>query len=110
MTIYERIKQRRKELFLTADDIAEALGISRSTVYRYESVEIEKFPLKSLEPLAKVLQTTPDFLMGWTENENSITLTNDEKDLIIHFRDLDFIGKAMVVNKILDEKKRISEK
>lgn len=44
MTVYERIRQRRKELGLSAEDLARALGVSRATVYRYESAETEKLP------------------------------------------------------------------
>ena len=44
MEVYERIKSRRKELNLSADDVAAALGVSRATVYRYESADIEKLP------------------------------------------------------------------
>lgn len=69
MTIYERIKTRRKELGLSADKVAEALGVSRATVYRYESSEIEKVPASVLTPLAKVLKTTPGYLMGWEEEK-----------------------------------------
>lgn len=68
MTIGERISKRRQELGLTADEIAEKLGKSRATVYRYENGEIESLPTTVLEPLAKVLRTTPAFLMGWTDN------------------------------------------
>jgi repressor LexA len=69
MTIYERIKNRRKELGLSADDVAEALGVSRATIYRYESSYIEKVPITSLEPLANVLKCTPAYLMGWEDSE-----------------------------------------
>ena len=31
MEVYERIKARRKELGLSADDVAAALGVSRAT-------------------------------------------------------------------------------
>ncbi len=65
MTVYERIRQRRKELGLSAEDLARALGVSRATVYRYESAETEKLPSSVLEPLADVLLTTPADLMGW---------------------------------------------
>ena len=65
MTTHERIKKRRKELGLTAEQVAEALNISRATVYRYESAEIEKLPIDIIEPLARILQTTPEYLMGW---------------------------------------------
>ena len=65
MTVYERIKQRRKELGLTAEDVAAALNVSRATIYRYESAEIEKVPITAIAPLAKVLHTTPMEIMGW---------------------------------------------
>jgi repressor LexA len=68
MTIGERIKLRRQELELSVDDIAKKLDKNRATVYRYESAEIENLPITVLEPLAKVLKTTPAYLMGWEED------------------------------------------
>lgn len=65
MTIGERIKQRRKELDLSVDEVARILGKNRATVYRYESDDIENLPISILEPLAKALQTTPGDLLGW---------------------------------------------
>ena len=73
MTIGERIKKRRTELGLSVDDIAEKLGKGRATVYRYENGDIEKLPTTVLEPLARVLKTTPAYLMGWEENNENNT-------------------------------------
>ena len=67
MEVYERIKARRKELELSADDVAEALGVSRATVYRYESADIEKLPTQIIAPLSRVLRCSPAWLMGWDE-------------------------------------------
>ena len=69
MEIYERIKARRKELSLSADDVAEALHVNRATVYRYESADIEKIPITSIQPLADVLHCSPAYLMGWEERK-----------------------------------------
>ena len=85
MEVYERIKERRKMLGLTADYVAEELGINRATVYRYESRDIGKIPLSSLEPLARVLQCSPAYLMGWKQD---LSLTDDEKKLIVEYRKL----------------------
>lgn len=74
MSIGTRIKLRRKELGFSADEVANRLGKNRATIYRYESDEIENLPLTILEPLAKVLQTTPAFLMGW--NHTSVNSSN----------------------------------
>lgn len=68
MKIGERIKQRREELGLSADQVAERIGKNRATVYRYESNDIKSFPIEVLSPLADVLKTTPAFLMGWNDS------------------------------------------
>lgn len=65
MKIGERIKRRREELGLSADQVAEKIGKNRATVYRYESNDIKNFPIEVLTPLADVLKTTPAYLMGW---------------------------------------------
>ena len=83
MTIAERIKNRRKELGLSVEEVAERLGKNRATVYRYESNEIEKLPTTILEPLAMVLRTTPGYLMGWTEQKNAPENGKDLRSEII---------------------------
>lgn len=73
MNIGERMKLRRKQLKLSADVVAERLGVSRSTIFRYEKGEIEKLPTNILDDIAKILQTTPAYLMGWeSDNVSSI--------------------------------------
>lgn len=61
----QRIKERRKQLEMSADDVANELGVSRSTIFRYENGHIEKVPANVLEKLAAILKTTPAYLMGW---------------------------------------------
>ena len=67
MTVGERIKQRRKQLGINAEQVAAELGVSPSTVYRYENGAIEKMGIDKLEPIADALHTTPEYLMGRTE-------------------------------------------
>ena len=66
MTTGDRIRKRRKEIGITADDLAAEIGVDRSTVYRYENGDIEKVPITVLEPVATALHTTVAYLMGWT--------------------------------------------
>lgn len=65
MTVGERMKATRKARGISAEKVAEALGVSPATIYRYEKGDIEKVPGDVLEPLAKALGTTPAYLMGW---------------------------------------------
>ena len=69
MTIGQRIQQRRKELNMSVDDLAELLETNRATIYRYESNDIKKFPIDLIAPIAKALQTTPEYIMGWDKKE-----------------------------------------
>lgn len=82
MRIGERIKQRRLELGYTADALAKLLNKNRSTIYRYENGDIENMPIDVLEPLAKALNTTPAYLMGWQEphQESTSTLSKQTED------------------------------
>jgi len=67
VNVGERIKNRRLEENISVNFIAKKLGVDRSTVYRYESADIEKFPIQIIEPLAIILNTTPSYLMGWSD-------------------------------------------
>lgn len=83
MNIGQRIKARRKELKMSADELAERLGKDRSTVYRYEKGDIENLPLDILGPLSKALNTTPARLMGWEQvQQKNDTLS----DIIVRLR------------------------
>lgn len=82
MKVNEIIRKRRKELGLTLREVAEKLGVSESLISRYESNDVKNMGIDKLIPLAKVLDTTPAFLMGWEdkkekENINIDTATTD---------------------------------
>ena len=81
MTVGSRIREFRKRLGLSVDDVAEKLVKNRATIYRYESDDIENLPAPILEPLAKVLQTTPAELMGWQEEKRNAPASGDLPDL-----------------------------
>ena len=71
-----RKRERRKEIKLSADELAKRLNKDRSTIYRYENGEIENLPLDVLEPIALALDTTPAYLMGWKEYNTSESKEN----------------------------------
>lgn len=77
MTIGDRIKNRRKYLKISADELAKRLGKDRSTIYRYEKGDIENLPLDILEPIAKALETTPQYLMGWEKVQEKNDIISD---------------------------------
>lgn len=71
--IIKRIKERRLALGLSYQDIADATGLSKSTIQRYETGSIRKVPINQIEDLARALHTTPSYLMGWEESPGYYT-------------------------------------
>ena len=64
MTIGERIKTIRKSKKISVDTIANQLGISKTTKYRYEDSTIEKIPLQVIEKLSEILGVSLAELTG----------------------------------------------
>ena len=60
----EIIKARRKELHMTQQQLADAIGTHKATISRYESGYIDKVPVETLNPIAHALQCSPLFLIG----------------------------------------------
>lgn len=71
MQIGERLKNRRKELGMSVESIAEQLGVSYTTVYRYEASSITKIPVETFDKLCKILNVTPAQLMGNDDTPDS---------------------------------------
>lgn len=64
--IGKRIKEKRLEMKMTLEEVAEAVGSTRQTIHRYENGEISNIPSDKIEKIAKVLKTSPSSLMGWS--------------------------------------------
>lgn len=67
MNTGERIKNRRKQMGLTLETLADKLNVSKTTIQRYETGEIHNIPSDNLELLATELCVSPSYIMGWDE-------------------------------------------
>lgn len=74
MAFKDVLKARRQELGMTLEDVAEKVGVSRATVLRWESGEIESVRSDKIAQLAQALSMSPAQLMGW-DNEPASTPT-----------------------------------
>ena len=63
----KRIKNRREELGLRAEDVAEKAGMKKATYYRYEKGDIENMNFSKLKAIAAVLQASPVDFVVWDE-------------------------------------------
>ena len=70
MTIGEYIKQRRKELSLSAEQVAEYCEVNPATVYRWESGKIGDIPGKKIKALAEILRISPSIIVGSKDDDD----------------------------------------
>ena len=102
----EFIKTRKKELGISSDFIANALGTHRSNVFRWERGETDKISFKYLEPLSDILQCSlSDIIFALLGSPNYTKKTDDlldfptthyEQTHIKKYRVCDERGKGMV--------------
>ena len=82
--IGSRVKQRRLELNLTQPYVAEKMGVTASTILRYENGSIDNTKKMVLEGLSEALHVSVEWLKGETdEYETDIT---DKRELQIVMR------------------------
>lgn len=73
MNIGDRIKERRLELGMTQEELADKVGFkARASVSRLEGGD-RNIPLSKLKKLAEVLETTVGYLMGMEDNMGTAT-------------------------------------
>ena len=67
MTIYERIRLLRIKAGMSQEDLARAMGYKdRSMITKIESGKVD-ISQKKIIAFARVLNTTPGYLMGWSD-------------------------------------------
>ena len=76
MTIGERIFQKRTELGISQDELAQKVGYKdRSSITKIESGERD-IRQKMVVAFAEALHTTPQWLMGYEENQDGAAASN----------------------------------
>ena len=64
----QRIKRLRKEKHLTLEEVANIVGVGKSTVRKWETGMIANMRRDKIALLAKAFNVEPSYLMGWEEN------------------------------------------
>lgn len=99
--IGNKIKERREALGLSQDELAEMMGYkSRSTIAKIEK-GVNDVTQTNIVKFAKVLKTTPAYLMDWEKEQQKNDIITD---VIIRLRaDSDFLSVVEKVYKITDK-------
>ena len=88
-----KIKKLRLERDMTLEQVANIVGVGKSTVRKWETGMIANMGRDKIALLATALGTTPAYLMGWEEPEykntpNEPKLTESEELMLQLFRQI----------------------
>lgn len=70
----KKIKELRQERDLTLEQVAQIVGVGKSTVRKWETGMIANMKRDKIAALARALGTTPAYLMGWEETPHTYLL------------------------------------
>ncbi|WP_418953732.1 helix-turn-helix domain-containing protein [Streptococcus sp.] len=98
MDIGAKLKQRRLDEKMSAEELAKRLGVSKTTIYRYEKGEIAKVPTETLEKISKILNTSPAYFMDWSDIPN-----NTKSDIVAIYDKLNQTRQEKVLNFASDQ-------
>lgn len=68
-SVHEIIKERRESLGYSLNELAEKIGVNRSTVMRWENGDIENMKRDKIVSLSEALKISPAVIMGWEDIE-----------------------------------------
>ena len=100
-----KIKQLRLAKDMTLEEVATIVGVGKSTVRKWETGMIANMKRDKIALLAKALDTTPAYLMGWKEETENTPLdqpklTEGEEKLVELFRRIPEDQQNMVLDMI----------
>ena len=83
--IGSKIRTKRKELSLTQAELAKKIGLTESSISKYEAGKIETMPTSTVDRICKVLHIAPAELLGLTPQK---AFEYDLKEIIKSANDL----------------------
>ena len=75
------MKALRLQQGLTLEEVGARVGVGKSTVRKWESGQIANMRRDKIALVAKALNTTPAYLMGWEEDDDQPSQKTDPDDL-----------------------------
>jgi repressor LexA len=97
-TVGDRIKEQRELIKMSQVELAEKMGVSKQTLYKYENNVVTNIPSDKIQIVAQILDISPSYLMGW---ENNLSTDNADiiPDLMSDKELLDSVKKLIKLNK-----------
>ena len=103
MTKGERIKMLREKANMTQEDLAKRLKTTKQTIHKYEKNIVTNIPSDRIEELAKVLDSTPEYILAWESTGNPVEQAIFEAKVL---KDKELMDMVKLYMKLSETKKR----
>jgi len=80
-----RIKSEREEKQITLQEIADSIGVAKSTIQRYETGSIDKIKIPIISAIANVLGVDPSWIIGKTDLKRPVNTDYRLEDTYFSF-------------------------
>lgn len=64
-----RIKEAREKIGMSQTNMADRIGVSKQTLYKYENDIITNIPSDKIEEISALTGVSPAYIMGWETNQ-----------------------------------------
>lgn len=90
MDMGQKIYNLRIQKGLTLEELGNMVGVGKSTVRKWENGMIANMKRDKILKVSEVLDTTPAYLMGWKEEEQT---QKESPKIMQHYNQLNDLGK-----------------
>lgn len=81
----QMIKMLRESHNMSQEELGKRIGVGRAAVNKYEKGVVENIPVKTIEKLALIFDTTPVHIMGWDGGEHPVSFELRVLNGVQHF-------------------------
>ena len=107
MGMSERIKERRLAMNYTQEELAQKLGLQKSAIAKYENGRVENIKRSVIAQMAKTLDCSPSYLMGW-EDHKEIETAASALDLIYNDKNIELTkNEVKILSYLINHKGEI---
>ena len=101
MTTGEKIKELRKALGMTQEELGEKIGVQKAAINKYETGIVVNLKQDTIRRLAKALCVSPVVLLGAVDE-----LSDDERNLVDLYRGADDRAKEDAIDTLRKHQKK----
>ncbi len=102
MGMAEIIKERRLAMGYTQEELAQRLGLQKSAIAKYENGRVENIKRSIIGEMAKILECSPAYLMGWDNNVSPIPGGSKEKKKGVTIKVLGRVAAGIPIEAVED--------